>query len=60
MAGFPQARIDILNGLFSERRKCSESMVYLGAHEAFGIRPTTFAEFARRNAAVFHGAETPS
>jgi uncharacterized protein YbjT (DUF2867 family) len=54
-AGFPQERVDALNELFSERRKCSEPTVYLGTHEAFGIRPSSFAEFARRNAAVFRG-----
>jgi uncharacterized protein YbjT (DUF2867 family) len=54
-AGIPPERADILNELFRERRQCSESKVYLGSHSAFGIHPTTFAEFARRNAAVFSG-----
>jgi uncharacterized protein YbjT (DUF2867 family) len=54
-AGIPPARADLLNELFSERRQCSESRVYLGTHSAFGIHSTTFAEFARRNAAVFCG-----
>jgi uncharacterized protein YbjT (DUF2867 family) len=59
-AGFPPERADTLNELFSERRKCSESRVYLGTHEAFGIRPATFPEFARRKAAVFRGEAVPS
>ncbi len=54
-AGLPQERADVLTGLFSERRKFTESRVYLGTHEAFGIQPTTFIEFARRNAAAFRG-----
>lgn len=58
--GIPPERVEALNELFSERRKCSESRVCLGTHEAFGIRPTTFAEFARRNAAVFRGESAPS
>jgi len=54
-AGIPPERVDTLNELFRERRQCSESKVYLGSHSAFGVHPTTFAEFARRNAAVFGG-----
>jgi hypothetical protein len=54
-AGLPPERADILDELFRERRQCSASTVYLGTHSAFGILPTTFAEFARRNAAVFFG-----
>jgi uncharacterized protein YbjT (DUF2867 family) len=54
-AGIPLERVNTINELFSERRKCAESRVYLGTHEAFGIQPTTFAEFARRNAAAFRG-----
>jgi uncharacterized protein YbjT (DUF2867 family) len=49
---------DAIDELFAERRKRLESRVYLGTHELFGIRPTTFAEFARRNAAPFRG-ESP-
>jgi uncharacterized protein YbjT (DUF2867 family) len=54
-AGIPPERADTLNELFSERRKCSESRVHLSTHSAFGIHPTTFGEFARRNAAAFFG-----
>jgi uncharacterized protein YbjT (DUF2867 family) len=55
-AGMPPAFVDALDELFGERRRGVESRVCLDAHEAFGIRPTTFAEFALRNAAVFRGA----
>lgn len=58
-AGVPPERADALDELFAERRKRPESMVYLDTHEAFGVRPTTFEEFARRNAAVFRG-EVPA
>lgn len=44
-----------MDALFRERREGIESRVDLSTHEAFGIRPTTFAEFARRNAAVLRG-----
>jgi len=46
---------DAMDELFRARREGSESSVDLGTHEALRIQPTTFAEFARRNAAVFRG-----
>jgi uncharacterized protein YbjT (DUF2867 family) len=54
-AGVPPERADALDELFAERRRCSESRVDLGTHEAFGVKPTTFAQFAERNAALFSG-----
>jgi uncharacterized protein YbjT (DUF2867 family) len=54
-AGVPPERADALDELFAERRRCSESRVYLGTHEIFGVEATTFAQFAKRNAAVFSG-----
>jgi uncharacterized protein YbjT (DUF2867 family) len=59
-AGAPSERADAFVELWSERRRCLESRVYLGTHEAFGVQPTTFAEFARRNAAVFRGESASS
>jgi uncharacterized protein YbjT (DUF2867 family) len=59
-AGIPPERVDTVMEVLIERRKCSESRVYLDTHEAFGVHPTTFAEFARRNAAVFCGESMPS
>lgn len=57
--GVPAYFADALDEQVSERLKCSESQVCLDAHKAFGVRPTTFAEFARRNAAVFRGESVP-
>jgi uncharacterized protein YbjT (DUF2867 family) len=54
-AGIPSVFTDALDELFAERRRRTESRVYLGTHEIFRIRPTTFAEFAQRNADVFRG-----
>lgn len=59
-AGIPSERVDAVSEVVSERSKCSESRVYLDTHEAFGVHPTTFAEFARRNAAIFCGESMPS
>jgi uncharacterized protein YbjT (DUF2867 family) len=60
-AGAPPERADAFVELWSERRGGnSESRVDLGTHEIFGIDPTTFAEFARQNAAVFRGESMPS
>ena len=50
-----EERADALDELFAERRKRHESRVYLGTHELFRVQPTTFAEFARRNATLFRG-----
>lgn len=60
-AGAPAAFADAMDELFSERRKGgAESVVNLGTHEALGLRPTTFEDFARRNAAIFRGERAPS
>ena len=55
----PPELADAIDELFAERRKRLESRVYLGTHELFGIQPTTFAEFARRNAVVSRGESPP-
>jgi uncharacterized protein YbjT (DUF2867 family) len=55
VAGASPERVDAFVELWSERRKYSESKIDLSTHEAFGVQPTTFAEFASRNAAVFRG-----
>jgi uncharacterized protein YbjT (DUF2867 family) len=54
-AGIPPTFADALDEQAAERRLRPESRVYLGTHELFGVQPTTFADFARRNAAVFKG-----
>jgi uncharacterized protein YbjT (DUF2867 family) len=59
-AGVPSFFLDAIEELFAERRRRRKSKVDLGTHEVFGIRPTTFAEFAQRDAAAFRGESTPS
>lgn len=60
-AGIPTDLADAMDELFDLRRNGSaESRVDLSTHEAFGIQPTTFAEFARRNADVFRGDTSPA
>jgi uncharacterized protein YbjT (DUF2867 family) len=54
-AGASPERADAFVELWGERRKSSASRVDLSTHETFGVQPTTFAEFARRNASVFRG-----
>ncbi|HEY4385378.1 MAG TPA: SDR family oxidoreductase [Ktedonobacteraceae bacterium] len=58
-AGILSERVDTIMEVLSERSKCPESRVFLDTHQAFGVHPTTFAEFARRNAAVFRGESVP-
>lgn len=58
-AGVPSYFADALDVQGSLRRKGSEASVYPGTHEAFGVHPTTFAEFARRNASAFRGEAGP-
>jgi uncharacterized protein YbjT (DUF2867 family) len=61
-AGLPAYIVDALDAQARERRKgaTGEAVVHPTAHRKFGIRPTTFAEFARRNAAVFRGEAMPA
>jgi len=54
-SGVPAGFADALDEQLEERRKCPKSRVYLGTHEAFGVRPTTFWEFAEKYATVFGG-----
>ena len=54
-AGVPRYLADALDVQASERRKGAEATVHPETHIAFGIRPTTFAEFAHRHAAAFRG-----
>jgi uncharacterized protein YbjT (DUF2867 family) len=58
-AGMPAWMADALDEQAAERLNRPNSRVDVSVHAAFGVRPTTFAEFARRNAAVFRG-ETSS
>jgi uncharacterized protein YbjT (DUF2867 family) len=54
-AGVPPAALDLLDELFMERHRCATSRVDTDAHRTFGVKPTTFEEFARRHAAAFLG-----
>lgn len=54
-AGFPADFVEILEEAYAERRKRPLSRLAIGAHERFGVPPTTFAAFARRNAREFLG-----
>jgi uncharacterized protein YbjT (DUF2867 family) len=54
-AGLPLFMLDALDEQSAERRRHPESRIDLGAHKMFAVKPTTFAEFARRHAAAFRG-----
>ncbi|HEY0523090.1 MAG TPA: SDR family oxidoreductase [Stellaceae bacterium] len=54
-SGVPAGFADALDEQVAERLKRPEARVYLGTHETFGVRPTTFAEFAESHADVFRG-----
>jgi uncharacterized protein YbjT (DUF2867 family) len=54
-AGYPPQRASAFTQLFAERKRLGRSTVDLSTHRRFGIKPTTFAQFARRNADVFRG-----
>jgi uncharacterized protein YbjT (DUF2867 family) len=54
-AGVPSFFVDALDAQTGERLKGREAIVHPQTHTALGISPTTFAEFARRNAGAFLG-----
>ena len=54
-AGVPSFFVDALDAQAGERLKGREAIVHPETHTALGIPPTTFAEFARRNAGAFLG-----
>ncbi len=58
-AGMPAYLAEGLDELFAERRRGKESKVWPTIEEVFGLKPTSFDEFARQNAAIFRG-EQPS
>ena len=53
--GVPPFFVDALAAQTRERWKGKESTVHLHAYQELGLTPTTFAEFAQRNAAAFLG-----
>jgi uncharacterized protein YbjT (DUF2867 family) len=58
-AGMPPYLADALFELFAERRNGKEAKVWPDAQALLGRLPTSFDEFARRNAAVFRGEAPP-
>jgi uncharacterized protein YbjT (DUF2867 family) len=58
-AGMPPYLADALFELFAERRNGKKAKVWPDAQALLGRRPTSFDEFARRNAAVFRGEALP-
>jgi len=54
-AGMPPYLAEGLDELFAERRKGKESTVWPTIQDVFGWKPTSFDEFATRNAAIFRG-----
>jgi uncharacterized protein YbjT (DUF2867 family) len=58
-AGMPPYLADALFELFAERRNGKEAKVWPDAAALLGRRPTSFDEFAGRNAAVFQGEAPP-
>jgi uncharacterized protein YbjT (DUF2867 family) len=58
-AGMPPYMADALAELFAERRKGKEAQVSPVVQMILGRRPTSFDEFAMRNASVFRGEQPP-
>ena len=56
-SGMPTYLADALDEQAVERRRCPESRVDLSTHDVFGIRPTSFGEFARVHAGAFAGCD---
>lgn len=53
--GVPEPAVQTIKEQFVERSRHPESHVRLEAHREFSVEPTSFAEFARRNAKAFLG-----
>jgi uncharacterized protein YbjT (DUF2867 family) len=58
-AGLPPYMADALSEQAAERRRHPESRVDVGTHQLFGVKPTTFTEFAQIHAAAFRRAAPP-
>jgi len=60
-AGISERFAKDLDDLFALRRAGGpESQPHVEIFGRFGIRPTSFAEFAKRNAAIFRGETSPA
>ena len=55
--GLPPYNVDALFELFAERRRGKEAQVSRVIPEVFGWAPTSFDQFAERNAAIFRGEQ---
>jgi uncharacterized protein YbjT (DUF2867 family) len=55
--GAPEWFLDALDEQARERLRRPQSRISLDAHREFGVTPTTFADFAARNAAAFGGGD---
>lgn len=53
--GAPALTIELLSSIYRERRKSRYSSVDLDTYRQLGLRPTSFAEFARDHAGRWHG-----
>ena len=53
--GIPPFFVDVLDAQARERLKGAESVLHTETHAVLGIKPTPFAEFAKRNASTFLG-----
>jgi uncharacterized protein YbjT (DUF2867 family) len=59
--GIPAEFADALDEQVKERLKGGiESQVDLSTHQLFNVKPSTFLEFAQRNAKAFGRAATPA
>jgi uncharacterized protein YbjT (DUF2867 family) len=58
-AGFPPFLVEALAELFAGRRKGKESQVSPVIQATFKLKATSFDDFARRHAAIFHGEQPP-
>jgi len=54
--GMPPYFVDAMDEQAAERRRCPVSRIDTSAQEMFGIKPVTFAEFARKNADFFRAS----
>ncbi|MEV5709027.1 hypothetical protein [Actinoallomurus sp. NPDC052274] len=50
--------VQILDELLAGRGRHSESHIWLDTHHAFGVTPTCFTEFAKRDAKALLGRRT--
>lgn len=57
-AGVPDFFVQALDEQTGERLKGRESVVHLQTHQTLGLNPTSFSEFAARNASAFLGETT--